>query len=224
MRAPSSARQQPHERSRDFCAVRRVPTTRIVRAVSARPRRTRTEIARQRPDRRRCMRSASYRSSTRSSSPRENSESTAIRATVRYRSKRKRAEIIPRVRRRVRLHAQPRDVVHRRDDRQRRRQRNRSRRAVQQVGARAARALRQHDLVPHDAAVETPRIERRFGEFDDVDTESSRSAPARPAHVFADAGRRADCELRVERDPQRTSRSKARTISAFGSMRRARAR
>jgi len=40
---------------------------------------------------------------------------------------------------------------------------------VQHVRAAGAGALRQQQLVPDDAAIETPRVEPGFGQFDDVD-------------------------------------------------------
>ncbi len=223
MRAPSSSGRRADQRSLSSCDVSTVPTTRIVERSP--PAFDSAEIARRRRDKRRVTRCGSMRSTNSSSSPRENSESTAMRARHAIAFAAKRSEIIARIRARMRLHPQPRDVVHRDHDRHRAdAAASFRRRSAAYRCARGARALRQQHLVPIDAPVEAPWIETWFGQARRVDA----LAPGQRVGQTAERTRRyrwrSDRELRVERNPHLREEiaPSARTISAFGS-RRARA-
>ena len=130
----------------------------------------------------------------------------------------KTAEIIARVRARVRLHAQPREVVHGDDDRQTGEPAASSptRSAATTRRSRARDAAARPD--PIHAAIESPRIDFGFAQLDDVDAVVPQRVP-QSAHVLSDSRCRADGQLRVERNPHesRKSRSRASTMSACGS-------
>ena len=80
------------------------------------------------------------------------------RRSARVSREREASEVPTRIRCGMSLHAQPRHIVYRYDDRYRREPRHRSAGTVQQRGTATARAQRQQDLIPQHAPVETPRI------------------------------------------------------------------
>jgi hypothetical protein len=73
---------------------------------------------------------------------------------------------------------------------------------VEHLRAAARGEQRQEHLIPHDAPVEAPRIEARRRQRPDVDAGAGQRA-RQIALVRADARRRADRQLRVERNPQK---------------------
>ena len=58
-------------------------------------------------------------------------------------------------------------------------------------------------MIPHNAAVEAPWIERRSVERDDFEIAASAQRRDQSGEILADSGRASTRQLRIDRDPQR---------------------
>src|ERR1700692_2669531 len=74
---------------------------------------------------------------------------------------------------------------------------------MQQVCSSAPGRQRKQHLIPHDAAVEAPWIERRRVERDDLEIAASAQGRDQSGEILADPGRASARQLRIDRDPHR---------------------